>query len=279
MVQYVQVIDSSTAQIDTTNRGGKYYVLASSLGGGGGGGGTVTSVSVTTANGVSGSVANATTTPAITLTLGAITPTTIVASGAVSGSNLSGTNTGDQTTIVGITGTKAQFDTAVTDGNILYVGDVTGLSDGDKGDITVSGSGATWTIDNDVVTYAKMQNVSATDKLLGRSTAGAGDVEEIALTAAGRALIDDADATAQRSTLGLVIGTNVQAWDADLDTIAGLTATTDNFMVSAASAWASRTPAQAKTSLALNNVDNTSDATKNAASVVLNNKTIDGGTY
>lgn len=38
--------------------------------------GTVTSVSVTTANGVSGTVATSTTTPAITLTLGAITPTT-----------------------------------------------------------------------------------------------------------------------------------------------------------------------------------------------------------
>jgi hypothetical protein len=39
--------------------------------------GTVTSVSVTTANGISGSVATATTTPAITLILGAITPTSI----------------------------------------------------------------------------------------------------------------------------------------------------------------------------------------------------------
>lgn len=39
--------------------------------------GTVTTVSVTTANGVSGVVATATTTPAITITLGAITPTTI----------------------------------------------------------------------------------------------------------------------------------------------------------------------------------------------------------
>lgn len=39
--------------------------------------GTVTSVSVTTANGVSGSVATSTTTPAITLTLGAITPTSV----------------------------------------------------------------------------------------------------------------------------------------------------------------------------------------------------------
>lgn len=35
---------------------------------------------------------------------------------------LLGVNTGDQTSIVGITGTRAQFDTAVTDGNIAYVG-------------------------------------------------------------------------------------------------------------------------------------------------------------
>lgn len=71
----------------------------------GGGSGTVTSVSVATANGVSGSVANATTTPAITLTLGAITPTSVAASGNVTGANLSGTNTGDQTTITGNAGT------------------------------------------------------------------------------------------------------------------------------------------------------------------------------
>jgi hypothetical protein len=43
--------------------------------------------------------------------------------------NTSGTNTGNQTSIVGITGTKAQFDTAVTDGNFLYVGDVTQYTD------------------------------------------------------------------------------------------------------------------------------------------------------
>ena len=60
-------------------------------------GGTVTSVSVTAANGVSGVVTNPSSTPEITLSLGAITPTSVAATGAISGSNLSGTNTGDQT--------------------------------------------------------------------------------------------------------------------------------------------------------------------------------------
>jgi Repeat of unknown function (DUF5907) len=54
----------------------------------------------------------------------------------------------------------------------------TGVSDGDKGDIIVSSSGTVWTIDAGVVSYAKMQNVSATGRVLGRFSAGAGVVEE-----------------------------------------------------------------------------------------------------
>lgn len=59
--------------------------------------GTVTSVSVVSANGISGTVNNPTTTPEITLSLGDITPTSVAATGTVTGSNLSGVNTGDQT--------------------------------------------------------------------------------------------------------------------------------------------------------------------------------------
>lgn len=68
------------------------------------------------------------------------------------------------------------------DGSFTLTIGAGGVSDGDKGDITVSGSGATWTIDAGVVTYAKMQDISATSRVLGRKTSGAGDTEECTLS-------------------------------------------------------------------------------------------------
>jgi hypothetical protein len=47
-----------------------------------------------------------------------------------------------------------------------------------SGDATIINTGAL-TIANDAVSYAKMQNVSTNNRLLGRATSGAGDVEEI----------------------------------------------------------------------------------------------------
>jgi hypothetical protein len=75
------------------------------------------------------------------------------------------------------------------------------------------------------LTYTNIQDVAA-NKLLGRDGTGSGVIQEINLTAAGRALIDDASASAQRTTLGLgtaaveAIGTsggNVPLLDGDND--------------------------------------------------------------
>ena len=57
------------------------------------------------------------------------------------------------------------------------------------------------------------------------------------LTSFGRSLIDDLNASAARTTLGLAIGTNVQAWDADLDAIAALSGTSGVLKKTAANTW------------------------------------------
>lgn len=55
-----------------------------------------------------------------------------------------------------------------------------GMTDGNKGDITVSNSGASWTIGNNVVTVDKLEQI-ATAKLLGRHSSGTGNVQKIDL--------------------------------------------------------------------------------------------------
>jgi len=87
------------------------------------------------------------------------------------------------------------------------------------------------------------------------------------LSAFGRSLIDDADASAARTTLGLVIGTNVQAYDAQLADVAGLTPTDGNFIVGDGTNFVTEAGATARTSLGLgsiatqNSIDLASDVT------------------
>lgn len=84
-----------------------------------------------------------------------------------------------------------------------------GVSDGDKGDITVSSSGATWTIDNGVVSLAKLADM-ATDSVYYRKTAGTGAPEVQSLATLKTDLgLTGTNSGDQTSIVG-IIGTKAQ---------------------------------------------------------------------
>lgn len=138
-----------------------------------GGSGTVTAVSVVTANGISGSVANPTTTPALTLSLAAITPLT------VNGVTITGSGTlATGTFTLTVTGTASIAGTHTG----THSGTSSGTNTGDQtitltSDVTGSGTGSfAVTIANSAVTLAKMANM-ATASLIYRKTSGSGAPE------------------------------------------------------------------------------------------------------
>lgn len=133
-------------------------------------------------------------------------PTTTYMVGQVT-ANSGGTLTVDVDSAVG-TGTHTDWTISVTGEPNDTVGDDT-VSTAKIQDLAVTTAKVddlaitTGKVANDAITYAKMQNVSTTDRLLGRSTAGAGDVEEITCTSFARSVLDDTTASAARTTLGI----------------------------------------------------------------------------
>ena len=103
-----------------------------------------------------------------------------------------------------------------------------------SGDVVSSSDGAQ-TIAADAVTYAKMQNVSATNKILGRDSSGAGVVEEIT-PANLRTMINVEDgATADQSNSEIVAAVEAGSdsntfTDADHTKLNGITASANAYV-------------------------------------------------
>jgi hypothetical protein len=88
---------------------------------------------------------------------------------------------------------------------------------------------------------------SAANKLpyfTGSGTAALADLSVFA-----RTILDDADEAAFKATVNLEIGTDVQAFDADLSAIAALSPSNDDIVQRKAGAWTNRTMAQLATDL------------------------------
>lgn len=67
-------------------------------------------------------------------------------------------------------------------GGLEFTGTVGLQTSAFTGDVTKPAGSSVQTIANDAVTYAKLQNISITQRVLGRNTAGAGDPEELTAT-------------------------------------------------------------------------------------------------
>lgn len=131
-----------------------------------------------------------------------------------------------------------------------------------SGDVSLSSAG--FTTVNRILGNAIPANASGslTNNGSGVLTWSAG----VGALLAANNLSDVGNAGTSRTNLGVAIGTDVEAHDADLTTIAGLSPTNDDIIQRKSGAWTNRTPAQYKSDLLLNNVENTALSTWSGSS-------------
>lgn len=112
---------------------------------------------------------------------------------------------------------------------------------------TVSGGGGTWgSITGTLSSQTDLQSALDAKQPLDSDLTS---IAALSTTSFGRGLLTETNASTTRTTLGLVIGTNVQAHSADLTAIAGLSPTNDDIVQRKAGAWVNRSIAQLKTDL------------------------------
>ena len=188
------------------------------------GSGTVTSVAMTVPTGlsVSGSPITTSGTLAVTLTAGYSIPTT------ASQTNW-GTAYTNRITSLTVTGSSGA---ATLSSNTLNIPTYTlaGLGGIKLADLSSSATGLTYTNTTGVFSLTAGYSIPTTASQTNWDSAY---TQRLQWDGGATSLV----AATGRTSLGLVIGTNVQAWDGDLDAIAAITGTTGILKKTAANTW------------------------------------------